>query len=145
MNKKRILIIDDEKDIQHLLKTYLERNNNIEVISAYSGEKGVAIYKKLFDKKEDPVLLIMDLNLSDGESNLTDINLHIDGKDKKMDGVRTTQKILKINPKAVIWGYTAWFGTHWSDKLKKSGAKKVVDRIVPFKEFSQMINAFLNG
>lgn len=141
MNKK-VLIVDDEKDIQEILKKYIEKTKGIEVISAFTGEEGVKIYKELVEKGEEPDLVIMDLNLSTRD-NLADIDLHMEGKDTKMDGVRTSQEILKINPKAVIWGYTAWFDTKWAKKLKEIGARKVVDRMVPFKEFAVMVEKFL--
>ncbi len=141
---KKVLIVDDEEDIQDILKAQLQRIGGIEVVNALGGEEGVKIYKDLFGKGEEPTLVVMDLNLSGKKDDLADIDLHMEGKDKKMDGVRTTQEILKINPKAVIWGYTAWFGTQWAEKLKETGAIKVVDRMVPFKEFANMINMFLH-
>lgn len=142
MNK--ILIVDDEKDIHLILKKHLERIGGIEVIDAYSGEEGVAIYKKLFENDDKPSLVIMDLNLA-GEENMEQLDKHIEGKDKKMDGVRATREILKIDPSAVIWGYTAWFGTEWAKRLKETGAKRVVERILPFKKFVEMVKDFLSN
>lgn len=142
MNK--ILIVDDEEDIHLILKKHFEGIEGIEVINAYSGEEGVAIYKNLFEKREKPSLVIMDLNLS-GEENVEDLDRHIEGKDKKMDGVRATREILKIDPSAVIWGYTAWFGTEWAKRLKETGAKRVIERILPFKKFVEMVKDFLSN
>jgi len=137
----KVLIVDDEEDIQQILRKNFERRG-IEVISALSGEEGVEKYKELFEKDEEPSLIVMDLNLS-GKGDMADIDLHMEGKDKRMDGVRATQEILKINPDAVIWGYTAWSDMPWAKKLKEIGAKKIVDRIVPFREFAEMVEEFL--
>ncbi|MBC7081334.1 MAG: response regulator [Thermoplasmatales archaeon] len=133
MNK--ILIVDDEPDIHELLKIYLERIKDVEIISAFSGEEGVKIYEELFRKGEKPSLVIMDLNLSGkNEIELDEI---------KMDGIRATQRILKIDPDAIIWGYTAWFGTKWAEELRRVGAKIIFGRTTPFKEFSKMVERFL--
>ncbi len=133
MNK--ILIVDDEADIHEILRNYLERIKDIEVISAFSGEEGIRLYEELFKKGEKPVLVIMDLNLS-GKN-------EIDIDEIKMDGIRATQKILEVDPEAVIWGYTAWFGTKWAEELKRVGVKIIFGRTTPFKEFTKMVEKFI--
>ena len=139
---KKILIVDDEPDIHELLKPYFERIEEVKVVSAYSGEEAVKIYRELMDKGEKIALIIMDLNLS-GKDDMSVIELHREGIDEKMDGVRTAKEILKIDENAAIWGYTAWFDTNWSEKLLSAGAKKVVERTVPFKKFADMVKEFL--
>ncbi len=136
----KVLIVDDEEDIQKILKKNFE-GEGIEVVSALSGEEGVTKYKELFEREEEPSLVVMDLNLAKGD--MEDIEPHMNGWDEKMDGVRTTREILKINPNAIIWGYTAWYGTRWAEKLKETGAQKVIDRMVPFKKFVIMVAKFL--
>ncbi len=143
MNKK-ILVIDDEPDMHELLKTYLERIEGIEIVSALSGEEGVEKYRELYERGEEPVLVVMDLNLS-GKDEMDIIDLHKEGLDEKLDGVRATEQILKINPNANIWGYTAWFDTDWAEKLKSKGARKIFGRTTPFKEFAKMVEKFLMG
>ena len=138
MNK--VLIVDDEEDIQEILKKNFE-GEGIEVVSALSGEEGVVKYKELFEKDEEPSLVVMDLNLA--KKDMEDIDLHMNGKDERMDGVRATKEILKINPNAIIWGYTAWFGTRWAERLKEIGAQRIIDRMVSFKEFAIMVAKFL--
>ena len=141
---KKILIIDDEADIHELLKTHLKKIGGTEIISAYSGEEGIKKYKELMERGEKPSLVIMDLNLS-GKDSMDVIDLHKEGLDKKLDGVRTTDKILKMDPEAIIWGYTAWFGTDWAEKLREKGVKKIFGRVTPFKEFARMVEKFLKG
>jgi len=57
MDKKRILVIDDEKDIVKAV-TFRLQNSGYEVISAYDGEEGL---KKA--REESPNLIISDLML----------------------------------------------------------------------------------
>lgn len=141
MNKK-ILIVDDEKDIHELIKVHLQKIKGIEIISAYNGEEAIKIYEEMLKRSEKPNLVIMDLNLS-GRDEIEAINIHREGKDGKLDGVRATRKILDMDPKAVIWGYTAWFDTDWAERLKKLGAKKIFGRTTPFSEFAKMVASFL--
>jgi len=137
----KVLLVDDEPDIHEILDVHLKRKG-IDVEHALTGEEGVEIYRKLHKSGEEPKLVIMDLNLS-GEKGMDGIELHRDGKGERMDGARAAEQILKINPDAVIWGYTAWSDTEWAEKLRKAGAKKIVKRLVPFKEFAEMVADFV--
>ena len=42
MNKKKILIVDDEQDITHIVSIYLE-NNDFEIVKAESGKAALEI------------------------------------------------------------------------------------------------------
>ena len=139
---KTVLIIDDEPGIHELLKIYLSRMNGVTVASAFSGEEGVKMYMNLWDKGKKPQLVTMDLNLSNN-TDIHSLDIHKKTRGANIDGVQATHEILKRDPTAVIWGYTAWYGTEWAEKLGKTGAKKVVDRSVSFKRFSDMIHKFL--
>jgi len=138
------MIVDDEEDMHTLLKSQIERVMDAEIISCLSGEEAVKIYEEMMNAGEKPDLVIMDLNLS-GKESLDDIDMHREGLDIKMDGVRTTERILEIDKDATIWGYTAWFDTEWAEKLKEAGSQRVVARTVPFKEFARMVAMFLEG
>jgi len=139
---RKILIVDDEPDIHEILRAYLEKIKDVEVVSAHSGEEAVKIYEELYNKNDEPALVIIDLNLL-GKDDIRSIDEHREGKDEKMDGVRTAEAILNINPNATIWGYTAWFGTEWAERLKRLGAKKLFGRTTPFKDFANMVAKFL--
>jgi len=137
---KIILVVDDEPMVNELLEINLRRMKTpVEIYNALTGEEGIEMYRKLMEEGKKPDLVIMDLNLS-GEDNMTAIENHMKGTGK-LDGVRTTEKILKIDPQARIWGYTAWFGTEWSKKLEKY-TKKIIGRTTPFHEFSKMVDMF---
>lgn len=57
MDKKRLLLVDDEKDLVETVKFRLEANN-YEVLTAYDGSEGLDKAKK-----EKPDLIILDLML----------------------------------------------------------------------------------
>ncbi len=58
MGKKRILVIDDEKDLAQLLKLNLERTGLYEVILASNGDEGLAKVDQ-----EDPDIIILDIRM----------------------------------------------------------------------------------
>jgi CheY-like chemotaxis protein len=143
--KKTILVVDDEPDIQDILTSYLSRIDGINVINSLSGEEGVQCYQDLFGQNRTPVLVVMDLNLSGDNASSDTIEHHRKGSAGGMDGVRAAEEILRFDPQAIIWGYTAWAGTTWSARLTEAGAEKIVDRVVPFKEFAQMVEDYLTN
>lgn len=59
MNRKKILIVDDEYKIVEVIKSYLERDG-FEVFTAFDGKSAVDIFEKV-----NPSLLILDLMLPD--------------------------------------------------------------------------------
>ncbi|MFO8132315.1 MAG: hypothetical protein R6U10_00030 [Thermoplasmatota archaeon] len=140
---KTIVVIDDEPDIQAILKAYLERIDDVEVVEALSGEDGVDTYHAYADRGDPPALVVMDLNLSGSNQDEDIIVTHRLGEGDDIDGVETARRIFDVNADAVIWGYTAWADTDWGDRLRATGAQKVVDRIVTFKEFAGMIQQLL--
>ena len=55
---KKILVIDDEKDMVDAIKDFLEENNQFEVMTAYDGHQGLEKARK-----EGPDLVVLDLML----------------------------------------------------------------------------------
>ncbi|NQT30470.1 MAG: response regulator [Candidatus Saganbacteria bacterium] len=62
LNKKKILVVDDEKDVVQLLSFRLEKEG-FEVISAYNGSDGLA---KAQNEKPDLILLDIMLPIMSG-------------------------------------------------------------------------------
>ena len=58
MNKKTILIIDDDIDLVEIIRVTLE-NENFEVIDAQNGDRGVAMAKE-----RSPDLILLDVMMS---------------------------------------------------------------------------------
>lgn len=141
MNK--IMIVDDEQDIQDLLGMRLRQMADVDVVSALTGEAAVDRYRELLDVGERPVLVVMDLNLSGSNRDMETIDRHRDGGHAGMDGVETTQAIREMDPDAVIWGYTAWQGSGWEDELHQMDVDRVVGRQVSFKAFAEQVAGFL--
>ncbi|MDD3494126.1 MAG: response regulator [Candidatus Thermoplasmatota archaeon] len=131
-NPKIVLVIDDEETMQDLIQRNLARIDlPIRVHSALSGEEGVEKYRHLMHKNLRPDLVIMDLNLTQWGPG-------------EIDGVETTRRILSLDPKANIYGYTAWFATRWSKELQEAGAKKVIERTTLPSDFRRLIEDILS-
>lgn len=56
LQKKRILIVDDEESLVQLVKLNIERTGAYEVFLAHNGEEGLAMVDK-----EDPDIIILDV------------------------------------------------------------------------------------
>ena len=61
--KKKILIIDDEKDFAHFVKLNLESTNKFEVVTSAAGKEGIILAKT---KKPDLILLDIFMPEMDG-------------------------------------------------------------------------------
>lgn len=120
------MVVEDEEPIQELIKEYLTPLD-AEIYQALSGEEGVTLYRELLDKDKRPDLVVMDLKLPG------------------IDGVKTTRRIMEIDDDANIYGFTAYFGTEWSEELKEAGAKGVIARPVGFEGFRDIVDRILKG
>ncbi|MEM1513672.1 MAG: response regulator [Candidatus Thermoplasmatota archaeon] len=140
MRKKIMLIVDDEKEIHELIKEYLSPLN-IEFYSAYNGKEAIKIYNELMAKNKKPDLVVMDLNLS-GSRKFEDLIKQMEGKE--MDGVKTTEEILKIDRNANVVGFTAFAHLEWGKRLKSLGIKNVFGREIGFDGFAKKISEILS-
>jgi DNA-binding response OmpR family regulator len=123
---KQILIVEDEHDMQNLMKIYIERSGlNVQLHHAYTGEDGIEMYQQLLEDDNRPALVIMDFKLPG------------------IDGVETTRRIKQLDSEAVIYGFTAFFETRWSQKLKEAGATDVIPRPIGFDGFVEHIRNIL--
>jgi hypothetical protein len=60
-----------------------------------------------------------------------------------MDGVRTTEEILKIDKNANVVGFTAFAHLDWGKRLKSLGIKNVFGREIGFDGFAKKVNELL--
>ncbi len=137
--KKVVLVVDDEEEVHELLREYLS-GMNIEIYSAYNGEEGVKLYRKLMKGDKKPALVVMDLNLS-GSKKLKDMIKHFMGEE--IDGVKATRQILKMDPDAKIVGFTAFAHLEWGKKLREAGVENVFGREIGFEGFAKRISEIL--
>ncbi|HDN50963.1 MAG TPA: response regulator [Thermoplasmatales archaeon] len=120
-----LLIVEDETDMQELMKRYIKKAGvDVEIYSAYDGKEGVELYRKLLKEGKRPDLVTMDLKLPE------------------LDGVEATKKIKEIDKDAVVYGFTAFFDTDWAKRLMRAGATKIIPRYVGFDGFVRELQTF---
>ncbi len=120
-----LLIVEDETDMQDLMKRYIKKAGvDVEIYSAYDGKEGVELYRKLLKEGKRPDLVTMDLKLPE------------------LDGVEATKKIKEIDKDAVVYGFTAFFDTDWAKRLMRAGATKIIPRYVGFDGFVRELQTF---
>jgi len=86
MDKKRVLLIDDERDLVDMVKIRLE-SNGYDVLPAYDGVEGLKIAK---EKKPDIILLDIMMPKKDGYTVLKE--LRADEKLRKVPVIVITAK-----------------------------------------------------
>ncbi|RLF40686.1 MAG: response regulator [Thermoplasmata archaeon] len=120
-----LLIVEDETDMQELMKRYIKKAGvDVEIYSAYDGKEGVELYRKLLKEGKRPDLVTMDLKLPE------------------LDGGEATKKIKEIDKDAVVYGFTAFFDTDWAKRLMRAGATKIIPRYVGFDGFVRELQTF---
>ena len=108
-NKKRILIVDDAQFTRNILKKIISKTGYCEVVGeAKNGNEAISLYKKL-----KPDLVTMDLVMP------------------QQGGIETTEKLLKIDPKATIIVVSALGQEALVLEAAKKGAKDFIQK--PFK------------
>ncbi|HIK30627.1 MAG TPA: response regulator [Oscillatoriales cyanobacterium M59_W2019_021] len=85
---KKILVIDDESDIREVAKLCLEINSNWEVITADSGESGVAAATT-----EQPDAILLDVMMPDMDGLATLTRLQNDGNTQDIPVILLTAKV----------------------------------------------------
>ena len=93
MNKKRILVVDDEVDLVNLVKMRLEANG-YEAVGAYDGQEGLDKAKK-----EKPDLVILDLMLPKMDGYKVCRMLKFDEKYKKIPIIMFTARAQESDKK----------------------------------------------
>ena len=107
--KKRVLIVDDAQFTRNMLKNIIGKLEQIEVVGeASNGVEAISMYKKL-----NPDLVTMDLVMPE------------------LGGIEATEKILKINSKALIVVVSALGQEALVLEAAKKGAKDFIQK--PFK------------
>ncbi len=119
INKKSILIIDDESTIRWILKMALEVKD-LNILEASSGEEGVAIVRQI-----KPDLVIMDYKMPD------------------MNGWQATALIKSIHPNIIIIGHTGYASELNLQEGFKSGCTEILKKPVDLDEWEKTITKYL--
>ena len=123
-----ILLVDDEESLHELLPLFLARDKKhtlFTVHSAMNGKAGVEIYGKLASGGHKPDLVLMDLRMP------------------VMDGVEATIRIIKNDPKANIYLFTAYTGTEVESDALNAGAKGTINKIADWNKTVEIITNIL--
>jgi len=105
---KKILIIDDEKDLCMLLADVLSRRG-YKVVTVHTKRKALA-----YLKRKVPDLVFLDLKLPDG------------------DGIKILAKIKKLSPEMIVNIITAYGSEERREEARELGAYNFIDK--PFTE-----------
>ncbi len=97
----KVLVVDDDESIREIIKVMLK---DYEIIEATNGYEAIRIYESM-----RPDLVLMDVSMP------------------QMDGVEATKEILKIDPKAIIIGLTAFARSRGKEMLE-AGVKEVIEK-----------------
>ena len=122
--KKSILVVDDEEPIQDLIRLYLSPLK-VRLHTAYTGEDGVRLYADMLESGKRPNLVIMDLKLPG------------------IDGIEAINRIMDMDPRAHIIGFTAYSQSVWASEMLKAGAEQVIPRAIGFNGLREIVTDFL--
>lgn len=122
--KRVILVVDDEESIQELIAIHLS-SLDVEIYPAYNGEDGVKLYAELYAKGKKPDVVIMDLKLPG------------------INGIEATRRIKRIDPEALIYGFTA-FTNSWAKEMINAGVKKIIPRSMGFSGLREILRSSLD-
>ena len=99
MDKKNILVVDDDETICKLLKLNLEENKEYEVWIATSGEKALEIIKT-----NRPDLVLLDINMPG------------------MSGMELLERIMVVEPEMPVAMVTAVWDADEAKRAREAGA-----------------------
>ena len=113
-----VLVVDDDDFIREVLREMLSR---YDLVEAETGTKALQVFEA-----KHPRLVLMDILMPD------------------MDGIEATKRILKIDPKAIILGISA-FAAVKGEEMRKAGAKEVISKPVKMDELRAKVDKYLTA
>ena len=117
MEKKKILIVDNEEDQLKIMKTILVKLG-YEIISAISAEEAEAFFQNQnFD------LVITDLIMPE------------------MDGIELCEKLKKISPNTPVYGFSGHIELYDNKKLERAGFDGYINKPISIDEIHHQIQS----
>ncbi|MFA5101188.1 MAG: response regulator [Candidatus Omnitrophota bacterium] len=117
--KKKVLIVDDEKEIVEFLKHFLERFN----VNAYAVTRGDEAFDEYSRIKPDCVFL----------------DIQLPGK----DGLTILKELTKLDPQAQVIMITGKEDKEYQDKAKKYGAQDYITKPLDLSELKEKIEKYI--
>ena len=118
MNKKRILIVDDNEDIITIFSMALK---SYAIQTALNGKNAIETIETFL-----PDLILMDIKMP------------------FLDGVEATKIIKKRHPQIQVLGISA-FGGKLEQQMLQAGAKEVIRKPIRISELKRKVKAFFNS
>lgn len=112
----KVLVVDDDENIREIVRIMLK---DFKVLEASNALEGIRLFIE-----EKPDIVLMDISMPG------------------IDGVETTREILRIDPKAVILGLSA-FSRSRGKELLDAGAKGVIEKPFTRKSLREAIESYL--
>lgn len=119
--KKKVLIVDDEKEIVEFLERFLERLN-IAVVTATSGNEALELYSKHM-----PECVLLDIQMPD------------------IDGMTILKELRALNPDLKIIMITGKEEREFQEKAKKYGAVDYITKPLDLAGLSETIKKHVLG
>ena len=114
--KKKVLVVDDEKEIVDFLERFLKRLN-IDVVKAISGSEAIDMYNT-----HSPDCVFLDIKMPD------------------RDGLEVLREIKKINPLSKVVMITGKEEQEYQEKAKKYGAIDYITKPLDLAELNKKIH-----
>lgn len=114
--KKKVLVVDDEKEIVDFLERFLQRLN-IDVIKATRGKEAIDLYAM-----HSPDCVFLDIKMPD------------------RDGLEVLREIRKINPLSKVVMITGKEEGEYQEKAKKYGAIDYITKPLDLAELNKKVH-----
>jgi CheY-like chemotaxis protein len=118
----KILLVDDEPHIRKFVGTILKQITKPTLLEAGDGEEAIALYQK-----EKPDLVLLDVNMP------------------LMGGLETLERLMKIDPDAVVIMLTSLANRQTVEQASALGAANYIRKDTPKAEIAQALTETIDA